>query len=107
FLGDVQPLGPAARNRRIAARIVDPDVEPTEGRDGGLPDRAEMSQVRDVASTHDCVASERFDLSAQLLEVVATPRGQDEVGALRRVGERDRAPEPATGSSDDAALSSE
>ena len=66
-----------------------------------------MSHVGDVADAHDCAASERLDLRAQLLEVVATPRGQDEVGALRRIGERNGAPESPAGSSDDAALSSE
>src|SRR5262249_57427684 len=100
LLGDIQPLSPAAGNRWITARIVHPDVEPAEGRDSFLSDRAEMSHVGDIAGAHDCAASERLDLRAQLLEVVATPRGQDKVRALRRVGERNGAPESPAGSAD-------
>ena len=52
------------------------------------PDRAEMGEVRDVARAHFCAAAERLDLRAELLEVVAAARGEDEVRALRRIGER-------------------
>jgi len=56
-----------------------------------------MGEVRDIAHPHDRAATERFDLRAHLLEVVATSRGEDHVRTLGREGERDGASEPAAG----------
>jgi hypothetical protein len=84
--------------RHPAADVVHQHVEPSERVDGGLRERGHLVEVPQVGGHDDRLASEGLHLGGDLVQLVLSAGGQDDVGT--GLGERE-----GTGGPDSAACS--
>ena len=96
------------RRARLDAGVVDHDVEPAEGVDGGLDEPFEVLHLADVGLDADRLVAQRGDLLLQLLRgLLVGDVVDDDVGAVLGEGEHDGLADAAVAAGDDGDLAGE